>query len=119
MGRDIRCRRRHWLLQEHRRTHLTAAGRLRRPFFEQSFKRDVEDWAGSASIKHKPSGLFAFSAFSFSETHDTNTIHSGFYTGSSAPQMNGWDVEAGIQRDFAFLGLRKLGETSFWGAMSG
>src|SRR5262249_14165374 len=58
----------------------------------RNFKRDVQDWAGSASIKHKPTGLFLFSAFSFSETNDTNTIHSGFYTGTSAPQMNGWDV---------------------------
>ncbi|MGB6769182.1 MAG: hypothetical protein WBE50_14035, partial [Methyloceanibacter sp.] len=63
---------------------------------------------------HKPTGLFAFSAFSFSETNDTNTMHSGFYTGTSAPQMNAWDVE-GIQRDFDFLGLSKFGETSFWG----
>jgi predicted porin len=81
----------------------------------RNFARDVQDWAGSASIKHKPTGLFAFSAFSFSETNDTNTIHSGFYTGTSAPQMNAWDVEAGIQRDFDFLGLSKLGETSLWG----
>ena len=81
----------------------------------RNFKRDVQDWAGSASIKHKPTGLFLFSAFSFSETNDTNTIHSGFYTGTSAPQMNGWDVQGGIQRDFDFLGLSKLGETSFWG----
>ena len=29
--------------------------------------------------------------------------------------MNAWDVQAGIQRDFEFLGLNKLGETSFWG----
>ena len=29
--------------------------------------------------------------------------------------MNAWDVQAGIQRDFDFLGLSKLGETSFWG----
>jgi hypothetical protein len=42
-------------------------------------------------------------------------MHSGFYTGTSAPQMNAWDVEAGIQRDFDFLGLSKFGETSFWG----
>jgi len=81
----------------------------------KNFKRDVEDWAGSGSIKHKPTGLFALGAFSFSETHDSNTIHSGFYTGTSAPQMNGWDIQAGIQRDFDFLGLSKLGETSFWG----
>ena len=81
----------------------------------RNFRRDVQDWAGSASIKHKPTGLFLFSAFSFSETNDTNTIHSGFYTGTSAPQMNGWDVQGGIQRDFDFLGLSKLGETSFWG----
>jgi predicted porin len=81
----------------------------------RNFKRDVQDWAGSASIKHNPTGLFAFSAFSFSETDDTNTIRSGVYTGTSAPQMNAWGVEAGIQRDFEFLGLSKLGETSFWG----
>ena len=29
--------------------------------------------------------------------------------------MNAWDVQAGIQREFEFLGLNKLGETSFWG----
>src|SRR5262249_18924245 len=80
-----------------------------------NFRRDVQDWAGSGSIKHEPTGLFVFSAFSFSQTHDTNTIHSGFYTGTSAPLMNAWDVQAGIQRDFSFLGLNKLGETSFWG----
>jgi hypothetical protein len=81
---------------------------------------NANDGAGPLNVRHsfiylKPTGLIAFSAFSFPETNDTNTIHSGFYTGTSAPQMNAWDVEAGLQRDFDFLGLSKFGETSFWG----
>ena len=31
--------------------------------------------------------------------------------------MNAWDVQAGIQREFEFLGLNKFGETSFWGGL--
>jgi predicted porin len=81
----------------------------------QGFKRNIDEWAGSASIKHKPSGLFAFTAFSFSDINDTNTQHAGIYTGTSDPQMSAWDVQVGIQRKMSWFRLDTLGETSFWG----
>ena len=34
------------------------------------FKRDIDEWAGSASIKHKPTGLFFMGAFSVSQNND-------------------------------------------------
>jgi hypothetical protein len=39
------------------------------------FRRDIQDWAGSASIKHKPTGLFVMGTFSFSDNDDSNTKH--------------------------------------------
>ena len=83
-----------------------------------AFRRDIQDWAGSASIKHKPTGLFAFTAFSFSDSNDSNTVHAGYFTGTSAPEMSGWDVQLGIQRKMPWFGLDKLGDTSFWGGYS-
>jgi predicted porin len=83
-----------------------------------NFQRDVQDWAGSASIKHKPTGLFVFSAFSFSETNDTNTQHAGVFTHTSDPGMSGWDVQGGIQRKMPWFGLDSFGDTSFWGGYS-
>jgi predicted porin len=80
------------------------------------FRRNFDEWAGSASIKHKPTGLFAFTAWSFSDTSDTNAI--GLYNHQRPPQMNAWDVQAGIQRDVSWFGLDKLGETSLWGGYS-
>ena len=82
------------------------------------FKRKIEDWAGSASIKHKPTGLFVMGAFSFSDNNDSNTQHAGVFTGTSDPLMSAWDVEFGIQRDIPWLGLASLGETSFWGGIT-
>ncbi len=79
------------------------------------FKRDIDEWAGSASIKHKPTGLFAFTAFSFSDTNDSNRQNAGVFTGTSSPDMNAWDVRGGIQRGFSWLGLDRLGETSLFG----
>jgi predicted porin len=80
------------------------------------FKRDIQEWGGSASIKHTPTGLFAFTAFMISDQNDSNTVHAGVFTGTSAPQMNSWDVHLGIQRKM--LGLGSLGDTSFWGGSS-
>jgi predicted porin len=77
------------------------------------FKRDIQDYGGSVSIKHKPSGLFVYAATMFSDQNDSNTIDAGFYTGTSAPLMNSWDINFGIQRRIGFLS--SLGETSFWG----
>jgi predicted porin len=77
------------------------------------FKRDIDEWAGMGSIKHKPTGLFAFSAFSFSDTNDSNRQNAGVFTGTSSPDMNAWDVRVGIQRKFGMLGT--LGDSSFFG----
>jgi predicted porin len=79
------------------------------------FRRDIDEWAGMASIKHKPTGLFAFGAFSFSDTHDSNREHAGIFTGTSSPDMSAWDARIGIQRDIPWFGLDKLGETSIFG----
>jgi len=72
------------------------------------FQRNLDEWAGSAAIKHKPSGLFAMANFSTSESGDTNVR--GFYTGNGAPDMKAWDVQAGIQKKWW-----APGETAFWG----
>jgi predicted porin len=81
------------------------------------FKRDIQEWGGSASIKHTPTGLFAVTAFMFSDQNDSNTVRAGVFTGTSAPEMNSWDVQFGIQRKM--LGLGALGDTSIWGGFSG
>jgi predicted porin len=79
------------------------------------FKRDIDEWAGSGSIKHVPTGLFVFSAFSFSDTNDSNRDHAGVFDGKDSPEMSAWDVRGGIQRKFAILGLDQLGDTSLFG----
>ena len=71
------------------------------------FERDFDEWAGSASIKHIPTGLFVFNAFSFSDTNDSNAI--GAFNGKRPPLMNAWDVQFGIQRKIPFLGLELVG----------
>ena len=80
------------------------------------FRRDFDEWAGSESIKHLPTGLFVFNAFSFSDTNDSNAI--GAFNGKSPPLMNAWDVQFGIQRKISWFGLDSLGETSIWGGIS-
>ena len=80
------------------------------------FQRNFDEWAGMANIKHKPTGLFAFTAFSFSDSGDTNA--QGIFTKKGPPDMNGWDVQVGIQRKMPWFGLDRLGDTSFWGGYS-
>jgi len=77
------------------------------------FQRDIDEWAGMGSIKHKPTGLFAFSAFSFSDSNDSNRQNAGVFDGKSSPDMNAWDVRIGIQRKMGMLGA--LGDSSFFG----
>ena len=91
---------------------LTGGGGL------AGFRRDIQDWAGSASIKHKPTGLFVMGAFSFSDNDDSNTKHAGIFTGTSDPQMSAGDIEFGIQRGVPWFNLDKLGETSVFGSIS-
>src|SRR4029078_12571924 len=57
-----------------------------------------------------------FTAFSFSDSSDTNA--QGIYTKKGPPDMSGWDVQLGVQRKMAWLGLDRLGDTSFWGGYS-
>lgn len=75
-----------------------------------NFKRDIQEWGASASIKHKPTGLFVFGAWSSSEDDDSNTINAGVFTGTSMPTMEAWDVQIGIQKQWW-----DLGNTTFWG----
>jgi predicted porin len=79
------------------------------------FRRDIDEWAGSASIKHKPTGLFAFGSFSTSDTNDSNRQNAGVFDGKNSPNMTAWDVRGGIQRKFSWLGLDQLGDTSIFG----
>jgi hypothetical protein len=72
------------------------------------FKRDIQEWGGSASILHKPTGLFLFSAFTTSENRDTNRNHAGVFTGTDSPDMVDCDVEFGIQRPWTDLGKTTL-----------
>jgi predicted porin len=77
------------------------------------FSRDFEEEAGSAAIKHKPTGLFAEGIWSTSASNDTNAI--GAFNSKDPPQMTGWVAQGGIQRKLPWFGLDKLGDTSFWG----
>jgi predicted porin len=72
------------------------------------FKRDIQEWGGSGSILHKPTGLFLFSAFTTSQDHDSNRYHAGIFTHTNSPDMIGWDVEGGIQRLWFDLGRTTL-----------
>jgi len=74
------------------------------------FRRDIDESAGSLSIKHLPTGLYIFTAFSASDNHDSNTLNAGIFTGTSDPLMTAWDSQVGLQRKFV-----ALGDSSFFG----
>jgi predicted porin len=76
--------------------------------FHQSYKRDIKEWAGMASIIHKPTGLFLWAANSNSENNDIGA--KGVFTGKAPPVMHAWDVAGGISKDFFGPGA-----TTFWG----
>jgi hypothetical protein len=80
------------------------------------FRRDFNEWAGSAALKHKPTGLFVVGVFSVSDSDDSNV--KGFFNGEGPPQMTAWNVQGGIQRPVSWFGLDKLGETALWGGFS-
>jgi predicted porin len=75
-----------------------------------------DEWAGMANIKHKPTGLFVYSDFSFSAPSDTSAR--GIFTKKSPPDLSAWDVWVGIQRKMPRLGLDSLGDTAFWGGFA-
>jgi predicted porin len=76
--------------------------------FLQGFKRDMKEWAGMASIIHKPTGLFLWGANSNSENNDIGAV--GVFTGKAPPVMHAWDIAGGIHREFF-----EPGPTTFWG----
>jgi predicted porin len=80
------------------------------------FERDFDEWAGSAALKHKPTGLFIMGAWSISDSNDSNV--KGIFNGEGSPQMTAWDVQGGIQRKLHWFGLDRLGDTAFWGGFS-
>ena len=80
------------------------------------FRRDLDEWAGSGALKHKPTGLFIMGVWGVSDSNDSNV--QGAFNGQGAPQMTSWDVQGGIQRRIDALGLSKLGETALWGGFS-
>ncbi len=82
------------------------------------FKRDINEWAGSGSIKHKPTGLFFVGAYSHSENNNSNRQNAGIYDHTNSPEMNAYDLQIGIQRSIPWFGLDKLGESSFFGGFS-
>jgi predicted porin len=83
---------------------------------QAGFSRDLDETAGSAAIKHKPTGLFVMGIWSISDSNDSNVV--GGFNGKDAPTMTGWNVQGGIQRKTSLLGLDRFGETSFWGGYS-
>ena len=74
----------------------------------QGFSRHMKEWAGSASIIHKPTGLFVWAANSNSEDDDIGA--EGVYTGKAPPVMHAWDVAGGISKAFF-----SPGATTIWG----
>ena len=86
----------------------------------QGFKRRWKEWAGMASIIHKPSGLFLWGANSNSEDDTIGSkrfTSTGVFTGKGPPVMHSWDIAGGISREFVWNGIGpgSLGPTTIWG----
>jgi hypothetical protein len=62
--------------------------------------------------------LYFFGAFSFSNNNDSNRQSAGVFDGKSSPEMSAYDLQIGVQRKFAFLGLDRLGDTTLFGGYS-
>ena len=93
------------------RWRLTGGGGL------AGFRRDIQDWAGSASIKHKPTGLFVMGTFSFSgTTTPTRSMPHLHRNQRSADERLGHRVRHSAWR--AVVQSHKLGETSVFGSIS-
>lgn len=86
----------------------------------QGFKRHLKEYAGSASIIHKPTGLFLWGANGNSENDDIGSKRfpgTGVFTGKGPPVMHAWDIAGGIGREFVWNGVGpgSLGVTTIWG----
>ncbi len=80
------------------------------------FKRNLQEEAGSAALKHKPTGLFVMGIWGVSDSNDSNV--QGAFNGQDAPTMTSWNAQGGIQRKTSLLGLDRFGDTSLWGGYS-
>ncbi len=78
------------------------------PFAVTGTRREQQEWAGSFSILHKPTGLFVWGANSNSENDDP--LASGFFTGRRPPTMHAYDIAGGLHRKFF-----DVGPTTIWG----
>jgi predicted porin len=72
------------------------------------FRQNLHEWAGEASLMHKPTGLWGQFAFSTSENDSSNAF--GAFTGKHLPTEVGWDVALGIQKKWW-----DIGNTTIWG----
>jgi hypothetical protein len=68
----------------------------------------MKEWGGTASILHKPSGLWVWAGNSNSQDDDIGAA--GFITGKAPPVMHAWDIAGGIHRNFF-----APGKTTIWG----
>ncbi len=78
------------------------------PFGVTGTRRQLNEYAGSFSVLHKPTGLFVWGANSNSENDDP--LARGVFTGRRAPKMEAWDIAGGLHRDFF-----PVGATTIWG----
>ncbi len=74
----------------------------------QGFKRDMEEWAGSFSILHKPTGLWIWGANSNSQNNDIGAR--GVFTNQGPPVMHAYDISGGLHKEWF-----PAGPTTIWG----
>jgi predicted porin len=71
---------------------------------------DIKEAAGDASVMHVPSGLYAMYSWTYSQEDDPLTQHAGIYTGTSMPDMFGYDIQGGWEKK-----LMPMGDSTFFG----
>ena len=79
--------------------------------FEEDGDRDNEEWKGSASIQHVPSGLFVTGAFVTREYNGTENQNPN--TLQQRADFDWWYLQAGIRKRW-----NSLGQTSLYGEYS-
>ncbi len=78
--------------------------------FNGGSKRGIREAAGSASIMHNPSGLYAFFSYSTSQDHSNLRNDAGIFTHTNSPDMNAYDIQGGWEHKF-----NPVGDTTFFG----
>ncbi|ODA66778.1 hypothetical protein A7A08_02546 [Methyloligella halotolerans] len=65
---------------------------------------EIQQSGGSASVMHTPTGLYVYGSVTSSQIDDPVTKNAGIYTHSSMPDMNGFDIQGGLHRQFLDIG---------------